>query len=567
MKLIHSITYLKTDILKITLLSCIASIFDLFGISVLYPYFLIIFEQLSDSGWYVDYYQNVTNAYPIFKDKYIISIIVISIIITSYIVRHIIQRRLINFGHNMGLDMTHAVACYLLYEDYSKIKVIPKSKAIAILSAKINTSVYNVIIPIALLISAASFISFTIIVCLIINVWLTLTVIIVGVSTYSLMFLSVKLQLKKISETLNRYIDLKLGSLNEIVSSMINIRLYKMQRSVLKDFISIDAKLRSNQANLQFINTISRIQIEVMLIILGVVALLVMAGSSIDSDVVFIQLSMILIITQKLISYSQQIYNNLILVKGNMKDFSEVISLASTGKNHKKIKNAELPPKVIFDSLIVRNLSYAVDHTKPILESINLEIKKGDKIAIVGASGSGKSTLLNLLLGLYKPTSGSVFLNDGQENILSLGMVTSILTQDIYLNAGNLGQIISRYADNDDLKEHLLKTYLTEWSSQSSDEINITEGGENTSGGQRQRIALCQALARNPQVLFIDEGTSSLDIANQNNMIGQLVSNTDLTLISVTHRFETLKHFDKIFELKSGKLKKINLKNLKREVS
>ena len=272
------------------------------------------------------------------------------------------------------------------------------------------------------------------------------------------------MELIKISSTLNHCADLKLKSLNEITSSMLITRFYRIQSKIIKEFLDIDTRLRESQAKLQFINIISRVQIEAIIIFLGVVSLSVISNLEVQSDKILINLSMILIISQKLISYSQQFYNNLTLMKGNLKDFEEVIAITSIGEKYINIQEDSLSREIEFDSLKISNLTYHIQNKTPILKNVNLRIYKGDKIAIVGASGVGKTTLFNLILGVLRPISGEVTLNDNEQDLLYLSKISSVITQSSFLTGGNIEDLIYKYApykkrEFQQFEKYLMKFY------------------------------------------------------------------------------------------------------------
>ena len=147
-------------------------------------------------------------------------------------------------------------------------------------------------------------------------------------------------------------------------------------------------------------------------------------------------------------------------------------------------------------------------------------------------------------------------LNKGEYELSILHSFSSVLTQDIYINNGSIKHVINHYTENGaHLSDNLINDFLPDLLDPlSQSKLILDEEGINISGGQRQRVALCQALARNPQILFIDEGTSDLDVETQENILKSLSFNPKLTVISITHRLETLDYFDKVYELKDGNL-------------
>lgn len=221
------------------------------------------------------------------------------------------------------------------------------------------------------------------------------------------------------------------------------------------------------------------------------------------------------------------------------------------------------------DSININNLSfsYSNDLSKVILNNLNLEIKKGDCIGIVGKSGQGKSTFVDLLLGLIKPTNGQITIDGfSLENIDYNGMLFGYVPQNIYLTDDSIVNNIAFGESKKNINYNNLKDAIS--NAQLSDFIENLENGLNTivgergvriSGGQLQRVGIARALYRNPDIIILDEATSSLDIETENqfmNSINNLIRNK--TLIIISHRFNTLKNCNKIYELKDQKLSLVN---------
>lgn len=196
-----------------------------------------------------------------------------------------------------------------------------------------------------------------------------------------------------------------------------------------------------------------------------------------------------------------------------------------------------------------------------ILDSINLTIKSGMKVAIVGKSGSGKSTLAKLLVGLYEPTNGNIYfdnveLKKWKKKVLrqQVGMVPQDITlfnnsiyDNIVMNRNNIGfehvKKACELAQIRDEIEEMPMQYYTE----------ISELGLNLSGGQRQRIALARAIVGKPKILLLDEATSSLDNINERKVSDE-IKKMGATQIIIAHRLSTIMDADLIVVLEDGKI-------------
>jgi ABC-type multidrug transport system fused ATPase/permease subunit len=210
---------------------------------------------------------------------------------------------------------------------------------------------------------------------------------------------------------------------------------------------------------------------------------------------------------------------------------------------------------------------------KPTLKNLDLTIKKGQNIGIVGPSGSGKSTFLNIILRLLNEQNGAVLV-DGkkivQENTSSWYKIISYVPQNIYLIEGDILSNIAFGVDKDKVDHDLVKyvievAQLTEFVSHLKNGVhtNIGDKGIKISGGQRQRIGIARALYNKAQILIFDEATSALDMETEIQVTESIraLYNKDLTIIIVAHRVQTLKYCDKIFKMEEGKLIEISSEN------
>ncbi|CAH8379473.1 unnamed protein product [Eruca vesicaria subsp. sativa] len=209
----------------------------------------------------------------------------------------------------------------------------------------------------------------------------------------------------------------------------------------------------------------------------------------------------------------------------------------------------------------------------PVLDGLNLHIKAGETIALVGPSGGGKTTLIKLLLRLYEPSSGSIYIDKKDIKDIkleSLRQHVGLVSQDITLFTGTVAENIG-YRDlttGIDMKrvEHAAKTA-------NADEFirNLPEGyntgigprGSSLSGGQRQRLAIARALYQNSSILILDEATSALDSMSEL-LVRQALERVmqDHTVIVIAHRPETVMMAQRVFLLEKGKLKELSRSSL-----
>ena len=215
-----------------------------------------------------------------------------------------------------------------------------------------------------------------------------------------------------------------------------------------------------------------------------------------------------------------------------------------------------------FDEIKFKNVFFKYPNTeKNVLNGININLRKNKKIAIVGPSGSGKSTLLGLMIRLFDLDKGEIII--GNENIKDLRLKNlrgyfSLVSQDTVLFDGSISENI-KY--NSKLSTKSIEKFaelacVDEIIEKLPQGLNsqIGENGVKLSGGQRQRIAIARALAQQKSIILLDEPTSNLDLRTESKLFDNLHSIKNITLVVVAHRLSTIKHFDEILYLESGKL-------------
>ncbi|ALO30795.1 TPA: ABC transporter ATP-binding protein/permease [Staphylococcus aureus] len=192
------------------------------------------------------------------------------------------------------------------------------------------------------------------------------------------------------------------------------------------------------------------------------------------------------------------------------------------------------------------------DSDRLVLNDLNLEIFKGDQIALVGPSGAGKSTLTHLIAGVYQPTIGTISTNQRDLNI-------GILSQQPYIFSASIKENITMFKDieNNTVEEVLDEVGLLDKVQSFTKGINtiIGEGGEMLSGGQMRRIELCRLLVMKPDLVIFDEPATGLDIQTEHmiqNVLFQHFKST--TMIVIAHRDNTIRHLQRRLYIEKGRL-------------
>ena len=256
------------------------------------------------------------------------------------------------------------------------------------------------------------------------------------------------------------------------------------------------------------------------------------------------------------------LWNQIQEISISLERLNDVLEYAPEENLQKDVRQnlPQLQGNLRFDKVTFR---YHPESEVNVLENLSFEIKAGQTVALVGRSGSGKTTISKLILGLYLPTSGNIYI-DGKDlaNVSkrSLRSQIGLVDQDTFLFGGTIRQNISLAhpdASIDEIREAARLAGADSFISTlpMGYETQIGEGGGMLSGGQRQRIAIARALLGNPRLLIFDEATSNLDTESERiiqNNLNRILSKR--TAIVIAHRLSTIRNADLILVLDKGVL-------------
>ncbi|MAJ22989.1 MAG: peptidase C39 [Candidatus Pelagibacter sp.] len=265
-------------------------------------------------------------------------------------------------------------------------------------------------------------------------------------------------------------------------------------------------------------------------------------------------------VTQPLLRLSN-IWQDVQELKVSFERLADVIDTTQESDEKDKLK---IPLPAIEGLVEFKKLSFSFNnHSQNILSDINLNIKPGNFIGIVGQSGSGKSTLMKLLSRLYEPKSGKILIDNydiSKVELYSLRRQIGIVPQDPLLFSGTISENIALTQSDSSSDEIVTAAKIAEAhdfimtlpSGYSSD---VGERGSSLSGGQRQRVAIARTLISNPKLLILDEATSALDYETERHLCDNLINNLkDKTIFFITHRINTIKRANLILLMHEGKI-------------
>ena len=329
--------------------------------------------------------------------------------------------------------------------------------------------------------------------------------------------------------------------------------------------------LTRNQAELSFLPTISKYVLEVTVVI-GFLVISAVTFSSNSAARSVAVISVFLAASTRMAPAILRIQQVAITIKSAAVAAMPTLNLIekygakNTPKdniNHfKNIHNGFVP------SIDIKNVTFTHgENEKPTLENINLEISPGQIIALVGRSGAGKTTFADLIIGVLEPAVGEINISGIKSSEISRFFpgAISYVPQDVFISNGTIRSNICLGFDPFDVPEDcvweaLKMAELAEFVNKLPNKLDAIVGdkGSKLSGGQRQRLGIARALLTKPEIVVLDEATSSLDSQTEQNITESILKlGGKVTVIIIAHRLSTVKNADVVAYLEGGKLKSV----------
>ena len=349
-----------------------------------------------------------------------------------------------------------------------------------------------------------------------------------------------------------------------IIQKMIGLfkelKIYNLSNYIYNDY---NNKIKETEKYLfinYFIISLPRLILELSAVILIVSIIFIQLQQESNVMNILPFLSLVVVVSIRLIPVFNTFTTSLSVLKSIQPSFdlvfSELSNLRKIKSEKKKLEYMKLKNKIE-----LRNISFKYQEGNThIIKSLNLNIQKGDKIGLVGESGTGKSTLINIIMGLLKQTGGKIYLDnkelltDKNQVIANIGYVP----QEVFLFEGELKKNIALGLDTEKISEEKLNRASSAAQiikfvkdlDKGFDSL-VEENGRNFSVGQKQRIGVARALYKDPDILILDESTSSLDLETEEKFIEDVFNiSENKTLIFISHKMSALNKCDKIFDLK-----------------
>ena len=348
----------------------------------------------------------------------------------------------------------------------------------------------------------------------------------------------------------------RIKSFYEGIDSNRESKIYNISNFLKGVYLNALIKVEKSILKTNILTSIPKIYFE----LIAIISFMIIIYISFEDNNLIYMLSIFAIATLKLLPSFQSIVSNF----GFINFYNVALNLIYDEFKNNEFKQNEFlynNRESNFSSLNFSNIHFKYPEKEAIINKLNLEIKKNDKICIFGESGSGKSTLLDIISGLIEPSSGDILLNGHTIKNPIEKIKIGFIPQDVFIYDSNIVKNITLDFNMCNLDQNLLDSsikaaQLNDLFDKGNIENNIITGqsGKKISGGQKQRIGIARALYHNFEILLLDEFTNSLDKENEKKIFN-LVSSLNKTIICVTHNKDNFQYFDRVLLLKDKKLK------------
>ena len=452
-----------------------------------------------------------------------------------------------------------------LFQPYSLHVERNSSELISAITSKISAIVGELLRPLVMVAGSMVIITSIAATLLVIDATVAVSVaIVVGVS-YSVTAWVVRKRLRENGQVIAREHPYALKAVQEGLGGIRDVLLDGTQDVYCDIYRRSDRPMRRAKGANSFLNSSPRMILEAI----GVAALaaLTYTFSHREGGVgeMLPVIGAVVFAAQRLIPAAHQTYSSWASLVGGRANVSDALALLEQ-PIPEGLQGPQPDPLPFKDTILVEGLRFRYSNDGPwVIDGVDLKIRRGEHIGLVGGSGSGKSTLLDLLMGLLEPDGGLIAvdgqpIHDGttrawQRNIAHVPQF--IFLADVSI-ADNIALGLSREETD---RDHLvgvsecaqIATFIESLSEGYA--TLIGERGVRLSGGQRQRLGLARALYKETDLLILDEATSALDNETERAVTAAVARRSDdLTVVTVAHRLSTIRHCDRIYELVDGRV-------------
>ena len=500
----------------------------------------------------------------------ILGILATAVLVSRTALSVLITRRYIFFLSRKGSEITLALLGKILSAPMLKVQEVTTQKTIFALTESVKAITLGVLATSVSLFSDLALMG-------ILAVGLFVVDSVIAFSTI-ILFGAVGLILHKSmttkSQVFGRAISADSVALNEEFSEVLHSYreslIFGTRLSYYNRIANLRNRLAVNQAEIQFMPNISKYVIELSLIIgaltisaiqfsmkdavhaVATLSVFMAAGSRIGPAVLRVQQGVIQI--RSAIGVAEPGLELIESFQDVVTDFDTLSSEPRKGKNSQFVS-----------SIVVDNLSFRYPNSKKdVLSNLIFEVPRGTFLAIAGSSGAGKTTLADLILGVIPASSGKIEISGMKplEAIIEWPGKISYVPQEVYVSNSSILKNVALGIDESEIDVSRVRRALTDaqligFIDESTQGLNIEvgENGSKLSGGQKQRVGIARALYSDPELLVLDEATSSLDGETEAEITSTLLRlKGKITLVVIAHRLSTIKEADHVIYLHNGEI-------------
>ena len=561
---IFKFTSIKTryHLIILFFLILLVSMTEIVSLSAIYPYITMLinpnkFRDYLDNFILVDFSNKILFLY--------VSILFSFIIIITVTLRLSLLFFSTKISSAIGSDLSSKLYLNTLHSDYENHLLRNSNEVIDMIIRK-SMDLTNYINSILAVISSIILIAGISIVLIYVDKNITLSIFLTFSVIYLLISIITKRKISNNSILVSKYAAMSIKILQDGLGSMRDILLDRNQSFYKKIYSDNDIQLKKALAENSFIGACPRYILEAIAMVVIVLLCYFMHDSTDGLVFILPTITVMVLGAQKLLPLFQAIYANLTILNSISKSVEDCKCCLEESTIVTYVGKKNYLEFTDFKKIQLSNLFYSYKNSSLFtLSNINIEISKGDRILILGESGSGKSTLINMIMGLLKPRSGR-FIIDGVAvhpyGSDSWKDMISHVPQNVYISNASVMDNIAlgvpfELLDLDRVKESSKLAGISEYIESLPDGY-LTMMGENGgrfSGGQSQRIGIARALYKRSRILILDEATSSLDEATENEVITNINTfDKNLTILIVTHRSSLKRYCTKIWNMQNSNI-------------
>ena len=358
----------------------------------------------------------------------------------------------------------------------------------------------------------------------------------------------------------------KLKSMQESFRLIQEIKVLNINRYFILKFFNSNKSSLINEFKHQFVLSLPRYWFELLAVFGFAILMFILNYSGYKVDDLITVIGLFAAATFKLLPSIIRLINNVQQIHFSLPVLKNISKELKNKKIFYNLEDTITNSKLSFkNEIYLNNISFKYQNSKKkVLDKINLKILKGTTIGIMGTSGVGKTTLINLLLGLLKPTSGSILvdskniskdLKSWQNNIGYVPQNINLIDESLENNIA-LG-VEKKNINNDRIIECIKETQLANLIKNNKNGVrtHVGEFGSRLSGGQKQRIGIARSIYKNPEMLILDEFTNGLDNLTEKKIVNEIQNySKNKTVIIISHKLSTLSVCDKIYRLTNNGL-------------